>query len=173
MTDTPHRLEQPARMSGPVLVGVVQGQRPVVVEQAAKLAAAAGLPLVCAHVDVTVYPVDGTTGGAAAPIDPDSGDADVQDIPEQLRKDLEARLSGLDVEWSAVFLAGEPAKALAREANHSGASMIVVGSRDHKLGSVIKELTGGSIARHLVHHQDRPVLVVPVDPRLPDDDDED
>ncbi len=159
-------------MSGPILVGVMPGQHAIVVEQAAQVAARAGLPLVCAYADVTVYPVDGTTGGPAAPIDPDGLD-ETQRIPESLMANIAEQLAGRNVEWSIVPLAGEPARALAREAGDIGASMIVVGTREHNLTAALKELTAGSVARHLVHRQDLPVLVVPVNPRVPDDDDDD
>lgn len=170
-TPTPHP-EASGKMSGPILVGVMPGQQPAVLEQAARFAARAGLPLVCAYADVTVYPVDGTTGGSAAPIDPDTVDG-AQGIPESLATTIAQLLADQDVEWSIVPLAGEPAHALAREARSIGASMIVVGTREHKLTAAIKELTAGSVARHLFHRQDVPVLVVPVNPRVPDDDDED
>lgn len=159
-------------LNGPILVGVMPGQRPVVVERAAEVALSAGLPLVCAFVDVTVYPVDGTTGGPSAPIDPDGVDDDAESAPESVRTAIATQLAEADLNWSIVSLAGEPARALAREAEDIGASMIVVGSRDRKLGSAIKELTAGSIARQLCHRQDRPVLVVPVEPRVPVDDDD-
>ena len=162
----------PKGLVGPVLVGVMPGQRPVVVERAAEVALSAGLPLVCAFVDVTVYPVDGTTGGPSAPIDPDGVDDDAENAPESVRAAIATQLTEADLTWSIVSLAGEPARALAREAEDIGASMIVVGSRDRKLGSAIKELTAGSIARQLFHRQDRPVLVVPVEPRVPVDDDD-
>lgn len=149
------------------------GQQPVVVHQAAQVAAAGGLRLVLAYADVTVYPVDGTTGGPSAPIDPDGADDEAQEIPETLRSVLASHLAGSNVEWSMIRLAGEPARALAREAEDIGASMIVVGTREHKLTAALKELTAGSVARHLFHRQDRPVLVVPVNPRVPDDDDDD
>ncbi len=160
-------------MSGPILVGVMPGQRPVVLEQAAHVAASAGLPLVCAYADVTVYPVDGTMGGPAAPIDPDGVDDDSYKIPESLRQAIATQLDGSGIEWSVVQLAGEPARALAREAEDKGASMIVVGTREHKLAAALKELTAGSVARHLFHRQALPVLVVPVNPRVPIDDDDD
>lgn len=51
--------------------------------------------------------------------------------------------------------------------------MIVVGTRDHTLTAALKEMTSGSVARHLFHRQDRPVLVVPVNPRVPANDDDD
>ena len=149
------------------------GQNRIVLERAAEVALSAGLPLVCAFVDVTVYPVDGTTGGPAAPIDPDGVDENAQEIPRDLAAAITSRLAGTNVDWSMVSLAGEPARALAREAGKINASMIVVGTRGRRLGSAIKELTAGSVAKQLFHRQDRPVLVVPVEPRIPDDDDED
>ncbi|WP_026546245.1 universal stress protein [Paenarthrobacter nicotinovorans] len=174
MTETPApRSEAPTTAAGPILVGVMPGQHPVVLEHAASVAASAGLPLVCAYADVTVYPVDGTTGGPAAPIDPDGVDEDPHAIPEFLTKALHDYLDGTPVQWSLVHLAGEPARALAREAEDTGASMIVVGTREHKLAAALKELTAGSVARHLFHRQERPVLVVPVNPRIPTDDAED
>ncbi|MBT2585935.1 universal stress protein [Arthrobacter sp. ISL-95] len=173
MTETPApNSEASGKMSGPILVGVMPGQQPVVVEQAAQVAARAGLPLVCAYADATVYPVDGTTGGPAAPIDPDGVDG-AQGIPDALKTSLGEQLAGMDVEWSVVPLAGEPAHALAREAGSIGASMIVVGTREHKLTAALKDLTAGSVARRLFHRQDLPILVVPVNPRVPEDDDDD
>ncbi|SDW27356.1 Nucleotide-binding universal stress protein, UspA family [Arthrobacter sp. yr096] len=159
-------------MSGPILVGVMPGQRPVVVEQAAQVAAAAGLPLVCAFADVTVYPVDGSAGGPAAPIDPDGVDDDAPWIPEELKTAIASQLAGRGVAWSIVRLAGEPAQALARQAKDIGASMLVVGTREHTLSAAFKDLTAGSVARQLFHRQDLPVLVIPVNPRVPDDDDD-
>lgn len=156
-------------LQGPVLVGVAPGQRAVVLDQAAALASAARLPLVCAFVDVTVYPVDGTAGGQMAPIDPDGVDEDAELIPRSLQDAVASQLQNKGIDWSLVPLAGEPAHALARHGAEIGASLIVVGAREQKLGSAIKELTGGSVARQLLHRQDRPVLVVPVDPRVPDE----
>ncbi|MDI2035359.1 hypothetical protein PJL15_02490 [Paenarthrobacter nitroguajacolicus] len=162
-------------MNGPVLVGVMPGQHPMVVEQAAAVAASAGLALVFAYADVTVYPVDGTTGGPAAPIDPDGvdgDDAEAGNALDSLKKTIAEQLPSPDLQWSIVPLAGEPAKALAREAEELDASMIVVGTRQHGLTATLKDITAGSVARHLAHRQHRPVLVVPVNPRIPNDDDQ-
>ncbi|MFP3578139.1 universal stress protein [Arthrobacter sp. SIMBA_036] len=158
-------------LNGPVVVGVMPGQRPAVVEQAARLAASAGLALVFAYADVTVYPVDGTLGGPAAPIDPDGVDDVAAGFPESLADDLRRQLAPFGVPWSTVLLAGEPAHALAREAANVGASMIVVGTRGHRLSATLKDLAG-SVARQLLRRQDRPVLVVPVDSRGADRHDE-
>lgn len=173
MTDIPERLPpQPGSLVGPVLVGVMPGQNPVVVEHAARMAALLRRPLVCAYADATVYPVDGTAGGPWAPIDPDGVEEDSEAIPRSLKASLTAQLAGAGVEWSLMPLAGEPGHALAREAHALDASMIVVGTRDHTLAAALKEMTSGSVARHLSHRQDRPVLVVPVNPRVPADDDD-
>ncbi|MEV7660864.1 universal stress protein [Paenarthrobacter sp. NPDC089316] len=175
MTETPARREVSGGMNGPLLVGVMPGQHPAVVEQAALVAARGELPLVFAYADVTVYPVDGTTGGPAAPIDPDGLDGDDDQAGETLEKlseTIAGQLQGTDLQWTVVPLAGEPAKALAREAQEIGASMIVVGTRGHGLTATLKEVTAGSVARHLFHRQSRPVLVVPVNPRVPENDDD-
>jgi nucleotide-binding universal stress UspA family protein len=173
VTETPApRSEAVTHAAGPILAGVMPGQHPVVLDHAAAVAAGAGLPLVCAYADVTMYPVDGTTGGPAAPIDPDAMEEDLHRIPESLMQTLRDQLDGKGVEWSLVHLAGEPARALAREAEDIGASIIVVGTREHKLTAALKELTAGSVARHLFHRQGRPVLVVPVNPRVTTGDDD-
>ena len=151
-------------MSGPVVVGVVPGQSAQVLDAAADLAAAAGLDLSCVFVDVTAYRVDGPAGRRLAPIDPDGVDDTAGLQPESLEKILAAVLRGKGVTWSMEWLSGEPAHALAQHAKAIGASLIVVGARERKPGSAIKEFAGGSVARHLVHLQDRPVVVVPVPP---------
>ncbi|MFJ4226338.1 universal stress protein [Paenarthrobacter nicotinovorans] len=174
MTETPaRRREFSDGMNGPVLVGVMPGQHPVVVEQAARVALSANLPLVFGYVDVSVYLVDGTTGGPAAPIDPDGMEDDAPDAVGALKETIAGQLSGTGIQWSIIPLAGEPAKALAREAEDLGASMIVVGTREHSLTATLKDLTAGSVARHLLHRQNRPVLVIPVNPRVPEDHDDD
>lgn len=151
-------------MSGPVVVGVVPGQRAQVLDAAAELAAAAGLDLSCVFVDVTSYRVDGPAGQRLAPIDPDGVDDTGGLLPKALEKVIAAALRGKGVAWSLEWLAGDPARVLARHAKAVGASLIVVGAREQKPSSAIKELAGGSVARHLAHLQDRPVMVVPVPP---------
>lgn len=149
-------------MSGPVVVGVVPEQRARVLSVAADLAAAAGLPLACAFVDVTAYRVDAPGGGRLVPIDPDGVDESEDMLPEALEAAIALALRGQGLEWSMSWLSGEPAHALAQHAKAVGASLIVVGARERKPGSTIKEFTGGSVARHLAHLQDHPVMVVPL-----------
>ncbi|MEZ2388853.1 universal stress protein [bacterium RCC_150] len=153
-----------ARMNGPVLVGVVPNQPSAVVGKAAAVALSAGLELVLAFADVTSFPAAGDRDGhvAAQPIDPDGIDDDAAAIAETLRLALAAQLEGSGVEWSFVTLAGEPARALGHYAESINACMIVVGTREHGLGSKLEGMLTGSVALHLAHRQGCPVLMVPL-----------
>jgi nucleotide-binding universal stress UspA family protein len=59
--------------------------------------------------------------------------------------------------------AGGVAEALSEHAAQQGAGVIVVGSRGRSAG---RELLLGSLAKALLHHAQRPVLVVPSGGRL-------
>ncbi|WP_427015807.1 universal stress protein [Pseudarthrobacter sp. P1] len=155
---------------GPIVAGVSPGQHAVVRRRAADLAAALGVELVCAYVDVTTFlvpePDDGAHGGTNALL---SGPTKIRDDAENAAAGLEALLAAeldpLPLKWSFRVLEGEPARALGRLAEELDAAMIVVGTREHSLGARFEELLIGSVAVHLTHRQGRPVLVVPVDAR--------
>jgi nucleotide-binding universal stress UspA family protein len=156
----------PHRISGPVLAGVIPGQPAAVVRRAVELAAGLGVGLVCAYVDTSTYEATRADGShVLLPIDPD-GDYDyVEETAEQIRSDLTRILGRSGVDWSFRSLTGEPAHALTGLAESLDASMIVVGTREPGLAHRLEELLVGSVAVHLVHHQHRPVLVVPLNPR--------
>lgn len=63
----------------------------------------------------------------------------------------------LGVAWRFEVRTGEPAAELETLAAERDASMIVVGNRGH---GVVRRLLLGSVTNRLVHHADRPVLVV-------------
>ncbi|HKU30195.1 MAG TPA: universal stress protein [Arthrobacter sp.] len=151
-------------LSGPVLAGVLPNQGAAVVRKAAEVALGAGLELVLAFADVTSFPAAGDRDGhvAAQSIDPDGIDDDATAIAESLKSEVEGLLRGTDLPWSFVVLAGEPARSLGRYAASIAASMIVVGTKEHGLGSKFEGLVTGSVALHLAHTQNRPVLVVPL-----------
>lgn len=159
------------RIAGPVVMGAVPGQPPAVAHRAAELALSLGVPLICAYVDVTSYLADDPGGrrpsdpSGARPIDPDGIDDDVEGIAAALKARLGETLDAGGVPWSFVALAGDPARALGRLAEASGASIIVVGTRERGLGARFEELLVGSVAVHLTHRQHRPVLVVPLAPQ--------
>jgi len=160
------------RIAGPVVMGAVPGQPQAVALRAAELALSLGVPLICAYVDVTSYLADDPGGrrpsdpSGARPIDPDGIDDDVEGIAAALKARLGETLEAGGVPWSFVALAGDPARALGRLAEASGASIIVVGTRERGLGARFEELLVGSVAVHLTHRQHRPVLVVPLAPQL-------
>ncbi|NUT71290.1 universal stress protein [Pseudarthrobacter sp. C4D7] len=147
-------------------MGVVPGQPLAVAHRAADLARSLGVKLVCAYVDVTTYLVEEPGGRMeASPIDPDGVDDDIEGISASLAGHLRDALGAVGVDWSFVTLAGDPARALGRLAESTGASVIVVGTRERGLGARFEELLVGSVAVHLTHRQHRPILVVPLAPQ--------
>ena len=153
--------------TGPVLVGVVDGQRPDVVRTAARFAADLGAPLLLLTVAPDPYLVgeyvDPMTG--AIPLNLAAGEggrAPAPTVPPSLRDAVETALAGSEVEWSLRVAEGEPALALTDVAEETDARMIVVGTRDPGVLASIAEFLSGSVAVHLAHRQHRPVLVVPL-----------
>lgn len=166
-TPVPDTAPGPQRLTGPVLAGVIPGQPPAVIRHAASLALSMGVELLCAYADVTTYMVEEEPDGSveSMPIDPDGIDDDAEDIAASLRARISSELDGSGVRWSFRALAGEPAHALRHLAETAHASVIVVGTREPGIGHRLEELLTGSVAVHLAHHQHRPVLVVPLNPR--------
>ncbi|WP_026554180.1 universal stress protein [Arthrobacter sp. 35W] len=150
-----------SRPRHPVVVGVAPGQAGHIVRQAAAFAARFGTELVCAHVNQGRYPVAEAADGSvsSASIDPDFADDEAFDA------DLAAALAELlldtQVPWRTVALAGEVSTALARLAHTLDAAMIVVGTHQHSVGGSVQEFFNRSVATHLAHRQERPVVVVP------------
>lgn len=70
---------------------------------------------------------------------------------------LEADTIVLDTDFELELIAGSPADALLKVAQTRGADEIVVGTRGHgRIGSLL-----GSVSREVLHHADRPVVVIP------------
>jgi len=145
-----------------VVVGVYPGQADGVVLQAAVFAARFDAELVCAWVDPGRHPradhTDAPAPGDGAGIDP------------YLTAHLTRILGGHDIQWSTRLLSGDPARALGQLAETLRAVMIVVGTRDGTVRGSLQEFFAGSIAMHLAHRQNRPVVVVPLAPVSFDDD---
>ncbi|MCY0905189.1 universal stress protein [Arthrobacter sp. H14-L1] len=151
--------------TGPVLVGTMPGQPAVVVLSAAALARRLGTDLLCAYVDVAAYPVAARSGapGSSRPIDPDAVD-DGEELKAALTARLEHLLTPSPVAWALRSLAGDPARALGALASSVGATMIVVGTRERGIGARLEDILTGSVAVHLTHRQECPVLVIPLPP---------
>jgi nucleotide-binding universal stress UspA family protein len=158
--------DAPRPVTGPVLVGVIPGQFAAVVQRAAVLAAGLGVDLVCVHVDVSTYEETLPDGSRILlPIDSDGDFSYVEQTAEEMRAYLTEALTDCPVVWSFRTMAGDPARALSDAADSIGASMIVVGTREPGVLHALEEVLVGSVAVHLAHHQHRPVLIVPLDPR--------
>ncbi|MDQ1123623.1 universal stress protein [Microbacterium trichothecenolyticum] len=165
MTDLP----RPAA-SGPVIAGVVPGQSPRVVQEAARYAALAYTELVVAHVDTTRFVAFEDPDGYVHPSTVDLAGAAARAALEEVQRAADAALAGSTAAWRVRQVFGDPALALMGLADEVGASLLVVGTRKRGLGESLREFLTGSVAARLTHRQHRPVLVVPVDePAGPDE----
>src|SRR6478752_5729668 len=147
----------------PLVVGVLPGQHPEVLQTAASLAKSLAVPLICAYVDEASYLVewDPTRSAHRLSLHPDADNARIRETTQELRSVIEARCASLGIDWTLRTLAGDPARAIGRLAAESGASMIVVGTPERGIGHRISAALNGSVAAWLSHHQDRPILIVP------------
>lgn len=144
-----------------VVVGVYPGQADGVVLQAAVFAARFNAELVCAWVDSGRHPRADHAGAAAPHTD---------GFSPYLAAHLDRILGGHAITWSTRQLIGDPARALGQLAESLRAAMIVVGTRDGTVRGSLQEFFAGSIAMHLAHRQNRPVVVIPLAPVSFDDD---
>ena len=156
----------PERFSGPppLLVGVVPGQHPEVLQTAVTLAQQLTAPLLFAYVDEASYLVewDPARSTHRLSLHPDKNDDDIRSVTEDLKSVIVSAVRpGTPTEWTLRTLAGDPARALGRLAAEVNAPMIIVGTPERGFGHRITELLNGSVAAWLTHHQSRPVLVVP------------
>lgn len=148
----------------PLVVGVLPGQGPEVLETAAALAKKLVAPLLCAHVDEASYLVEWDPARSAhrLSLHPETDNAEIKAVTQQLRSAIGAVCDDLGVAWSLRTLAGDPARALGRLAAEAGAAMIIVGTPEPGLGHRITAALNGSVAAWLSHHQEHPILIVPV-----------
>ncbi|MGP6170485.1 universal stress protein [Microbacterium sp. A196] len=160
---------QNAALQKAVIVGMQPGQSPHVLEEAARYAKVFGVPLVVAHVDVTRFVTyedpDGYVHSAPIDLNADAGAAEFEDVQAEAGSVLE----DTGITWTARQLVGDPALAMKQLANKIDAQLIVVGTRNRGLGESIREFFTGSVAARLAHRQHRPILVVPLEEEVPDD----
>lgn len=148
---------------GPLLVGVMPGQDPAVLDTAITLARALHTTIAFVYVDPAGFRVQGPDGGERfASIDPDVEDDDSRSA--HLESVISSGLAESGIGWSYRLVRGEAANELAQAAEAAGAFMIVVGARRQTVARRMENLLTGSVAAHLAHHQPIPVLVVPAAP---------
>lgn len=154
---------------GAVIAGVVPGQSPRVMTEAARFARLFAAPLAVVHVDVTRFVTfeDPDAIVPAVPMEVETGAGNAG--WELVHSAAAATLSGTDVDWSVHQLVGDPAMAIGRLAERVDAKLIVVGTRGRGFGESIREFFMGSVAARLSHRQRRSILVVPLGEPVPDD----
>lgn len=150
------------RSGGPLILGVPWSSPAGLVRAAAELAAALELHLICAYVDPASYLTEWEPPGAllAASLDPVVNDEAFQPAGE-LRLRVEGILGPGGSDWSFRVLNGDVSRALARLADSTGASLLVVGGGRAGLFPRLTRMLEGSVATTLTRIQRRPVLVVP------------
>lgn len=154
------------RTPPPVVVGVTSGQPDAVVLAASEFATQFGAELICASVDPSRYMLEELPDGSmtSASFDPDSFEQAAADFDPGLRAQIERVLKGRRVTWSTRTLAGEPARALGHLAGTVRAVMIIVGSREPSMRHTLRSFFSGSVAVRLAHGQQRPVVIIPLNP---------
>jgi nucleotide-binding universal stress UspA family protein len=88
-----------------------------------------------------------------------------------LREDLELEvltqaasvLDPLGVRWRLALETGDAAHGLHVLAQEHDAALVVIGTRGPGVGPALRRLLSRSVSGHLVHHERRPVLVVPAE----------
>lgn len=151
-----------------VIVGVQPDESPRVIAEAIRYAKLLSAPLVVVHVDVTRFVTyedpDGYVHSAPIDIHLEVGAAEFAEV--QALAEAQCKDSGLV--WTARQLVGDPALAIKQLANKLDAQLIVVGTRKRGIGETIREFFTGSVAARLAHRQHRPLLIVPLDDGVPD-----
>jgi nucleotide-binding universal stress UspA family protein len=146
-----------------LVVGVLPGQHPEVLQTAASLAKRLALPVICAYVDEASYLVDWDPARTAhrRSLHRDADDAETREATEKLRSGIGANCDPFKVEWTLRVLPGDPARSIGRLAEDANALMIVVGAPERGVGHRFSAALKGSVAAWLSHHQEQPVLIVP------------
>ena len=141
-------------MSAPVIVvgmdGSEGGDRALAT--AVEVAAAARYGVVAVHVAHVPAAVAATAVGAAALR------ATADEVADHCHLACEVTGAGAGLAWSFEFRHGDPVTELLRAGADHDAAWIVVGRHGHR---GLTRLVLGSVTDRLLHHADRPVLVVP------------
>ncbi|NVN00521.1 universal stress protein [Arthrobacter sp. SDTb3-6] len=147
-----------------IIAGVTPGQDPAVWERALELAESLSAPLIAAFVDPASYLIEWTPGHEILPIslDPILDQEDETAIAaSRLKKSLQDAAASYNTTWAMRIIAGDPAPALGRLAEATGASTIVIGTRRPGIMAKVDELVSGSLMHRLLSTQPVPVLGIP------------
>ncbi len=148
-------------LRGAVIVGLIAGQNPRVVREAARFARMLSVPLVVATVDMGRYLSFDDPTGMMAGTNAELAQSAVQAEIEAIELETAQALSGAGVTWAMRTSTGDPAVAIGDLAKALCANLIVVGTRRPGLGETLREFFNGSVAARLTHRQSCSVLIVP------------
>ena len=147
---------------GPIVLGVGWSFSEHLIRAAATLAAALGQHLVCAFVDPASYLTEWEPEGQRTALSLDPIVNEEAEFPSrQLQRKLESILGQPGETWSFRVLNGDIPKALSRLAENIDAPLLVVGADRPGPLARLDRFLEGSVSGSLIHHQQRPVLVVP------------
>jgi len=141
-------------MSAPVIVVGIDGSEggDRALATAVEVAAAARYGVVAVYVAHVPAAVAATAVGAAAL------GATADEVADHCHLTCEVTFAGTGLAWSFEFRHGDPVTELLRAGADHDAAWIVVGRHGHR---GLTRLVLGSVTDRLLHHADRPVLVVP------------
>ena len=148
--------------AGPIVLGVGWESSGHLIRTAATLAAALGQHLVCAFVDPASYLTEWEPESQRTALSLDPIVNEEADFPSaHLQRHLESILGQPGESWSFRVLNGDVPKALSRLAENTDATLLVVGADRPGPLARLDRILEGSVAASLIHHQKRPVLIVP------------
>ena len=116
---------------------------------AGELAGALNVPLHVVHV---ISDGDDATGGPT-----NSTSASASDETRHLEDALDAA----HVQYTYHRLTGDPATILLDAANEHSAAMLILGRPEQGLGATVGHIITGNVARNVLRHSTRPVVIVP------------
>jgi nucleotide-binding universal stress UspA family protein len=147
---------------GPLVLGVAWDFEERLVRAGAGLAVIMRAHLVCAFVDPASYLTEWAPDRSRAAISLDPvGNLEAEFPARQMLARLESVLGPPGGAWSFRVLNGDVAKALARLAESTDASALVVGGQRAGRLARMGRMLEGSVSVSLTHLQARPVLVIP------------
>jgi nucleotide-binding universal stress UspA family protein len=90
----------------------------------------------------------------------DGGQPTQRDSDRERQRVADA-LGGRDLQWTYHLVSGDPAQVLIEAADEHSALMLVVGRPETGVEATLGHLVTGSVARNVLRHSRRPVVVVP------------
>lgn len=135
-----------------LLVGVDGGRGGErALDAAARLASRLDLDIVVGHV----------RPGAPRSVTGECAQRYQEDLEIEVMLQASAALDGSGLAWRFEVVDGDPAHGLDELGERFDVALLVIGTSGAGARPALRRLVSGSVSAHLVHHERRPVLVVP------------